>query len=479
MSVPVQNSFHGKVLLFFPPDRQLTKEQETMEVFPAPRLSLGLASIAMYLRHHAGIAAYVYCSTDHSPQELEKIIRSEKPAVIGIACWSYNRFACFALARIAKRIDPKIVIVFGGVHATFLDRQILAHYPEVDYVMRGEGEITFLKLLAALGRNRDIASIDGLTFRRDGEIVRTSDRQWCKTLDDLPLIDYKTISIGTPQPGQSVWRNSPVDRKKRMDQLTTYQMNRTLPVETSRGCPYSCKYCSSFGFMGRGVARRSVDKVIKQIGLILEADSDGMHFHDMNFTLNRQYTVNLCKELIRHKIKTPWTCMTRIDLVDKELLILLRQAGCEGIFLGVESLSKNVLSSIGRKYTPSFAIDYLNLTASLGIKAQMNIIIGFPGETDRDRVESLRNSIKIHKDINVLVQGLLIFPGAEIYEMALRDGFDESYWLSEHEEVFPFFTGTLSKDEMLGWIKRLESGRLLKQRLLKIAKERTVSYSKG
>ena len=123
-----------------------------------PLLSLGIASIAMYARHYAGIAAYVYCSPDHSPEEIGNIIRVEKPAVIGISCWSHNRFACLALARIAKSIDPDIVVVFGGLHATFLDRQILSHYPEVDYIMRGEGEVTFLKLLEAFDGDMDILS---------------------------------------------------------------------------------------------------------------------------------------------------------------------------------------------------------------------------------------------------------------------------------------------------------------------------------
>jgi len=475
----IQNSFHGKVLLFFPPDRQLTKEQKTMEILSAPRLSLGLASIAMYLRHHAGIAAYVYCSADHSPQELERIIRLEKPTVIGISCWSYNRFACLALARIAKKIDPKIVVVFGGVHATFLDRQILAHYPEVDYIMRGEGEVTFLKLLAALSGQADIATIEGVTFRRDGAIVRTADRKRFKTLDDLPLIDYKTVSIGAFKSGQVVLKKFSANDKWDKEHLITYQMNKTLPVETSRGCPYTCKYCSSLGFMGRGVARRSVDKVIEQIDQILEMDSEGMHFNDMNFTLDRQYMTSLCKELIRRKIKLPWTCWARIDMVDRESLLLMRKAGCEGIFYGVESLSKKVLYSVGRKYEPSLAIDNLNLTASLGIKIQMILLLGFPGETDQDRWETLKNTSKIHKDIYIDVQGLLIFPGADIYEKALRDGFEDSYWLSEHQENLPFYTGTLSKDETLSWIKRFESHRFLKQRLLKIAEERAASYSKG
>ena len=434
-----KNPFRGKVLLFFPPDRQLTKEFEASALMSGPRLSFGLASMAMYARHQGGIEAYVYSSADHSPEAVAKIIRAQKPTVIGVSCSSYNRFSCLTLARIAKKIDPDIIVVFGGVHATFLDEQILAHYPEVDYIVRGQGEVTFFKLLAALGGDGDINSVDGLTFRKDGAFVRTPHHKWFKTLDDLPLIDYKAISIGTFESGD------------------IFDAANALPVETSRGCPFSCMFCSSVGFMGPGVARRSVCKVMEQIDLILEMDSEGIFFHDMNFTLDRRYTIELCTEMLRHKIKIPWVCMTRIDLVDEELLVLLRQAGCRRIFYGVDSLCKKVLYSVGRKYEPSLAIKNLNLTASLGINTNINLIIGFPGETDKDRLETLRNTSKIHKDIHVGVNGLMIFPGAELYAIALRNGFDESYWLDEHEEVFPYYTGALSKDEMHSWMRHFET----------------------
>ena len=462
----MKNPFHGKVLLFFPADRHLSREVEGPDRIPPPIILLGLASMAMYARHHAGIDAYVYCSPNYSPEDLANIIRLEKPSVIGVSCWSYNRFSCLALARIAKSIDPKIVVVFGGIHATFLDWQILSHYPEVDYIVRGEGELTFFKLLAALAGDGDIAHIDGLSFRRDGALVRTPDQKRCQNLDDLPLIDYKTISIGT---------SLRLGSGGRLNKLPKFQqMYRTLPVETSRGCPFSCKYCSGVGFM-HGVTRRSVGKVIEQIDRILELDTENMMwFHDMNFTLDRRYTMELCGALISHKIKVPWCCSTRINLVDKELLMMLRKAGCEGIFYGVDSLSKKVLYSMGRKYDPSLAIENLNLTASLGIMTQMQILIGFPGETDQDRLESLKNLSKVHKDTVMVGAGVLIFPGSEIYEMALREGFDESYWLSEHEEPFPFYTGTLSTDEMQDWIKRFKAYIDLKQRAHTIVKSRNV-----
>jgi len=207
--------------------------------------------------------------------------------------------------------------------------------------------------------------------------------------------------------------------------------------------------------MGHVVARRSVAGVMEQVARIEALGHEGFYFHDMNFTLDREYTQALCAALVRHKMKTPWVCSTRINLVDKDLLMCLKKAGCRGVFYGVDSLAEKVLHAAGRHYSPGGAIENVNLTLSVGMFAQVNIIVGFPGETQRDRVEVLRNITKIHADTDVVVHGLMILPGSQIYQLSLREGFDESYWLSDHDEVLPLYPGTLSREAMQAWVQRL------------------------
>ena len=121
---------------------------------------------------------------------------------------------------------------------------------------------------------------------------------------------------------------------------------------------------------------------MEQIGRILEMDSKVIYFHDMNFTLDRHYTMALCRALIRHKIKIPWACMTRINLVDRELLILLRKAGCQKIFYGVESLCEKVLYSMkGCKYSPVFGYGEFEFDRIFGDQGAYDISLsGFQGK---------------------------------------------------------------------------------------------------
>lgn len=426
----------ARVLLCYPPYRDLSDVEGAALTAPAPRLSLGLASVASYVEQRAGIPCDVYCSADYSPAALTVVMRAKKPSVLGISCATFNRFACLKLAVLAKALDPSVVVVFGGIHATFLDEQILSAYSCVDYVVRGEGEHIFCDLLEALGSGRDLASVAGLTFRQGACVVRNAPRARLDSLDDLPLIDYKRFLI---EPSRNL--------------ATMDKLNDTLPVETTRGCPFACTYCSGVGFMGRHLAYRSVANIIAQIKLIPEHLRDGIFFHDMNFTVDRARARAICEALIKEKVGIPWICGTRIDLVDREMLLLMKESGCEAIFYGVDSLCRKVLASIGRPYSPEVAIRNANLTVSLGIKAHVNLIVGFPGETKKDVAETFINGGKFSPEVPVVINGLKIMPGALLYQQALKEGFDVRYWLEDHADMLPFYPGAMSPQDMGRWIR--------------------------
>ena len=435
-SLVATGSSISRILLVYPPYRQLVGGEGAIETAPAPRLSLGLASVSSCVEHKTGIACDVYCSADYSMATLTKVIRTQKPSMLGISCLSFNRFACFKLAEMAKRIDPSIVVVWGGVHATLLDEQILSTYSCVDFIVRGEGELTFCGLVEAINNKKSLSAVAGITFRDGARIVRTVSRPRLTCLDDLPLIDYKRFGI------------EPV-----RDLAIKDRLNDALPVETTRGCPFGCTYCGGVGFMGRHLAHRSIENIMAQIKLIPRDMSGGIFFHDMNFTLDKDRARAICRALIKENITLPWVCSTRIDLVDRELLLLMKTAGCEAVFYGVDSLCQHILSSIGRHYEPDVAVRNANLTVSVGIKAYVNLIIGFPGETQEDIIATFIKAGKFSKDVPVVVNGLKSMPGSCLYQQALKEGFDESYWLKDHPEMLPYYTGAMSQAAMLTWIR--------------------------
>ncbi len=409
--------------------------------FEAPlRLSLGLASIASCLQERLKARCRIYCGTDYSPGTLARYIRRERPSVIGISCQSFNRFACVELARLVKEVDPAVTVIMGGIHATFLDGQILSSYPCVDYVVRGEGEDSFEALLRALDAGRDLSSVAGITFRSGGKPHRSASRPSLTGLDELPLIDLKAFPV-----------------KPLKDPDAAILMHDGIPVETHRGCPFACRFCSTVGLWQRKVSEKNIDQVIAQLYLIPEGCRDFVYFHDMNFTLNREYALRLCSAIIRERFCFSWVCTTRVDLVDEELLLGMKKAGCRGIFFGLDSLSRRILRSSGKNYAPGLAIRNLALVASTGIRPCVHLMIGFPGETEVTLKESFQNLKRLPASCVVDVSPLYIMPGSPLYQQALEEGFDESYWLSDHEEAIPSYMAAIKGRSMEHWLRAFRS----------------------
>ncbi len=429
-----------RVVLFNPPDRHLLpsfKFDET--VVPPFHIDLGIASIAAYVEHHSDITCIPYSSGDYSIAALKEFLRTNRPSVIGLSCVSYNRFACLELARLMKALDPSVTVILGGAHATCLDRQILRTCPDVDYIVRGEGEITFLDLLDALRQGKDLRKIRGISFLHSGKVMRTAPRARVASLDEFPLIDYSKYQL---QPLGRSWEKE--------DILSG------LPVEITRGCPFVCLFCSAVGFWGRKTVKRSVERAIEQIRLIPEAYRKHIIFPDLTFTLDKAYTRAFCSAVIASGMDLHWGCQTRVHLIDKPLLKIMKKAGCKMILFGVESLSGTVLRSIHKEYDPEVAIANANLTAEMGIRVHFNLIVGFPQETKETLMESLIGCRKLHPGITLAVHPLEIVPGAPLYDVALGEGFDEAYWLEDHAEALPYYTGSIPAQEQWKWVKKFE-----------------------
>ncbi|MBF0595175.1 MAG: B12-binding domain-containing radical SAM protein [Candidatus Omnitrophica bacterium] len=431
----MQNRSDG-VIFFTPPYEHLIKKVRPIDLEAIPLVPIGSASVFSYISQKSNISCHFYHGADYSPRVIRNEIVARRPSVVAISCFSRNRFACLEIARIAKLVDASIRVVLGGPHPTFLDEQILRHYSFVDYIVRGEGEVTFYELVMSLRQGTDPAKVEGISFRQNGHVVRTKTRMRLPSLDGMPPIDYSVILEGIPV--------------RHLPQRVVY---RLVPIETSRGCPFECSFCSTVGMWGRKVTYRSVEQVVSQLKILVSRGIREFLFHDMNFTLDRLYVRNLCLEIKRCGLDISWICMTRLTLVDEKILRLMKDAGCFVVIYGMESFSREVLKRLGKSDNLDLLIKNINLTAELGLKTDLNFIIGLPGETEKSLFEAMNNRRKLHPDVRVSAEILKVMPGSPLYGELVRKGFDESYWLKEHRDSVPYYTGVLPLTVLKKWEK--------------------------
>ncbi len=356
-------------------------------------------------------------------KEIYKDLQRGQYDVIGITSMtpSYPN-ACF-IARLIKKRMPWISIIFGGTHTSILPEEVLFENPAVDYVIRGEGEITVLELLKVL-ESKDLSKlslIQGLSFRTNSTIIHNPERTIIADLDTLPFPDRMSVKKenykGPLSPG--LYRNN---------------KNRYAEVYTSRGCPYQCKFCSIRLVMGSRCRWRSIDNIMKEIDdLVQNQCYNYIFFHDDNFALDRTRILTLCAELKKRKIL--WSCLSRVDHVDEYLLRKMREAGCDKIAFGVESGSRRLLNAIKKNTTPMQIVEAFRLAKKYHIKTQAYLMVGHPSETKED----IKKSISLMKRINpdfLFVSVFTPYPGTSYYEEAIK----KHYIQNGNWQNFLFFT---------------------------------------
>lgn len=328
----------------------------------------------------AGIIAYL--------EQLEV-----KPDVIGIS--ANMTFTYPNVARIAQNIKdvcPEVQLVLGGNHATFCYEEILQNNPAVDYVVLYEGEQTIVELCDILLKNTGtIAECAGVAYREvHNQIKKNPEREKIKNIDDVPFPAYHLINLELYNPAM-----------------------RGL-LMTSRGCPHNCIYCSTAEFNGRKVSSKSIERIIEDVKrLVLVYGVKQITFGDDAFTINKERTLEICQRLRDEKLDIRWTCNTRVDMVDQEILQALHDAGCCSILYGIESVNQQVLDTVSKRFNVEQVQNALRWTRELGIGVKQNYIIGLPYETE-ESLQEMRKFINSTNPEELEFCILCLFPGTKI-----------------------------------------------------------------
>ncbi len=396
-----------------------------------PRPPLGLMYIASSLEK-SGYPTDIIDLKGLENKEIthQKIINEviqKNPKVIGISCMLSEDTDVKDMCKVFKEKLDNPIIVVGSTQTTFNPQLFLNWGNIIDYVITGEGELSFPKLLDALKDNKDVSKVNGVAYMKDGEMHKT-EAEFIKNLDEVPFPAWDKVNM-------------------KFYTKPTFYAIRGMPVSsffviTSRGCNFRCTFCVNKNLYHRTVRARSAENVVEEIEtLVKKYKVDAIYFYDDTFTLYKKNTLKICEEIKRRKLKFLWGCESRVDKIDEPLLKTMKDAGCVQIDFGVESGSQKVLDTIKKDCTVDQIRKAYALCRKVGIRTLANLMINHPGETEKDVEKTIELAKEIKSNL-YLINVASPYPGSEIYEQYGKhvdpDEFEKISWYESYDAFLDF-----------------------------------------
>jgi anaerobic magnesium-protoporphyrin IX monomethyl ester cyclase len=393
-----------------------------------PFIPLGLAYLGAVAEQAGHEVAIIDCQAEKLTYEAFRARIARTPSeVIGVTATTLLYKSAMKLIGVAKQTQPQAVTVLGGSHGTFWDENALNEYPSLDIVVRKEGERTFIELLERLQNQSGLSGLLGITYRNKGEIIRNADRPFIEDLDSLPFPAHHLL---------------PLENLKHNGKIL-------FPLVSSRGCVYWCDFCSTVRMFGRGYRMRSAKNVVDEMQLV--HDKYGVNqvtFYDDAFTVDRDRVIKICDELHARKLHMIWDCGTRVDMVDRELMKTMHDAGCIAVWLGVESGSEVILGAMNKSIKLNQTRRAYKTAHDVGLMTIANVVLGFPGETE----QTARETIRFVKELDPDDVGFYVatpYPGTPMYEQVIKNGWLRVTDFDKYDTANPTFeTPQLSMEKI-------------------------------
>jgi len=405
----------------------------------AAEASVGLCSLAAATRQ-ARYETQIIDSValNLSNEELAQKIVATEPNFVGISVVTLAAYSAGDLAARIKKLNPKIIIIIGGVHITSVPEETMAKFPSFDIGVIGEAEITIVELLNALKENKELNNIPGLIIRKDASLKITAKREFIKDLDSLPLPAWDLLPDLHHYYKPPAW---------------SLNQDTSMLIISSRGCSNACIYCDR-GCFGTFVRIHSADYVVKMIGdLYKNYGIKQFRINDDNFILFKSRTREICNKIIEAKLPIKWSCFGRADSVEPELLGLMKKAGCWQISYGVETGSQEIHNLENKNLTLQQIEDAIRLTKKAGIRTIGFAMIGHPNETKK----TIKSTIKFCKQLaldDFKIAFLTPYPNTPLYHYAEKYGTLNKDWRKMNAYVEPcFIPYGITKQEMIKYRK--------------------------
>ena len=350
------------------------KEQRIMKPYPP----LGLLYISSYLNQHH-VENHVFDSTFETAEAQLEFIKKKQPKAIAIYVNLMTKINALKLIKLIKTNPeygfPKIIL--GGPDVSYNCENYLRS--GADFIIIGEGEQTTLELYHSIENQQDFHHINGIAFMEERQLKKTPARIKMKDLSQLPMPNRAAI---------------PIDKY-----LKTWKNNHgmsSMTVSTQRGCPYTCKWCSTAVY-GLSYRRRPAEMVAKELKTIKQTyQPDSIWFVDDVFTVSHKWLKEFHREVIIQKAIIPFECITRAERLNDEVLQLLKEAGCYRIWIGAESGSQKIIDAMDRRVDVDVVKTAIQKTNAIGIETGTFIMVGYPGENEED----INQTVAYLKDAN-------------------------------------------------------------------------------
>ena len=345
--------------------------------------------------------------------EFKEEILNFMPDIVGISASMQTYKGALLAVKTIKSINRSIITVMGGAHPSLFAEQIMQN-EYVDYVFRGEAELSFPLFLDQLDDKKDFSSIKGLVFRENGNVIK-NEINLESNLDKINIPDYKSL---------------------RLDEYIKRGYNyggfygKSAPIWITRGCPYRCAYCSAMYINGKKIRHHSIQYLVEWIdNLYKNLAIRQFAIIDDNFTFYQDLAKKFCRTIIRlrneryfkDKIHFATPNGIRIDRIDDELLVLMKEAGWHGVSVAPESGSRKTLKRMRKNIDPDTVPEKIRRIKAAGLAVRAFFLVGYPGETEAD----IKKTIKLIRKckIDALILGrFLPIPGTPVFNKLVQDG---------------------------------------------------------
>jgi len=385
-------------IVFYEP---ATKHPHVFKQFHLPRLGGVLLGT---LLKKAGYDVSVYVE-DLRPPRLEDLLGAD---LVGISTITSTAPRAYRMADYLR--SKGVNVLLGGPHVTFMPDEALQH---ADYVFRGEAERSIVPLVKALEAGSGLERVPGLSFRRGGETFHNPPAEPVWDLDELPDPDWSLLHGSF----RIAWSN------------------KIVPIQTSRGCPFDCSFCSVTKMFGRKVRYRSVGRVLDELSR-MDLRRRHVFFYDDHFSANRGRLRELMEGILARGLRFQWSAQVRADLADDEDLVeLMRRAGCQTVYIGMESVNPETLKAYNKHQTVSDIERSIRVLHRHRIRIHGMFVLG----ADTDTVETVRATCRFAKKNRIeTIQFLILtpLPGTPFFAEMEREGRlgirDWSYYDAHH-----------------------------------------------